>query len=150
MPTAILEIKLGRPYEMPQKRLNKLLEQARRDCCTARNAGITHWLLWRRSHPDWQPGSEYEAPARKIKASGPRDRKASKAYKKLLAALAGEKDAKKREKLQQRIAAYDGPPPPPKDPPYAPREFMSRELYNVATAAVPDLNTSITSSCVQE
>lgn len=114
MPTGILEVKLGRPYQMPEHRLRLLLEQARRDCCKARNAAITHWLLWRRSHPDWQPGGEYEAPTRKIKR-------------------AAKPDAK-----------------PPKDPPFAPREFLSRELYHVATHAAPALNTNLASSCVQE
>jgi len=64
---AILEVKLGRPYQMPAKRLQRLLEQARRDCCKTRNAAITHWLLWRRSNPDWEPGGPYDPPPRKIK-----------------------------------------------------------------------------------
>jgi len=67
MPTGILEVKLGSPYAMPTRRLHILLDRTRRDCCRARNAAITHWLLWRRQHPDWQPGDHYEPPARKIK-----------------------------------------------------------------------------------
>lgn len=67
MAVAILEIKLGRPYQMPAKRLNVLLEAARGDCCKARNAAITHWLLWRRQNPNWEPGGKYDAPAPKIK-----------------------------------------------------------------------------------
>src|SRR3990167_4881530 len=114
MPTGILEVKLGRPYQMPEHRLRLLLSQARRDCCRARNAAITHWLLWRRSHPDWEPGGEYEAPPRKIKR-------------------AAKPDAK-----------------PAMDPPFAPREILSRELYHVSTAAAPALNTNLASSCVQE
>jgi len=117
MAVAILEIKLGRPYEMPARRLGKLLEQASRDCCKARNAAITHWLLWRRQNPDWEPGGKYEAPPRKIK-------RAAKPLK------PGAK--------------------PPKDPPYGPREFLSRELYDMATKAAPKLNSSLASSCVQD
>lgn len=114
MPTGILEVKLGRPYEMPDRRLRLLLERARRDCCVARNAAVTHWLLWRRSHPEWRPGGEYQAPARKItRAAKPQ-------------------------------------PNAPKDPPYAPREFLSRELYGVASVAAPGLSASVCSSCVQE
>lgn len=116
MAVAILEIKLGRPYQMPTKRLHMLLEQARRDCCKARNAAITHWLLWRRQNPDWKPGGKYDAPAPKIKRK-PKPPKP---------------DAK-----------------PPKDPLYGPREFMSRELYAVASVAAKNLNTSLASSCVQ-
>jgi hypothetical protein len=119
MPTGILEVKLGRPYEMPERRLRLLLEQARRDCCKARNAAITHWLLWRRQNPDWEPGGYYKAPARKIK------RKA-------------------------KPIDPDKPPRPLKDPPYAPREFLSREMYAVAVAAAPRLSASACSSCVQE
>lgn len=117
MPVGILEVKLGRPYQMPERRLRELLEQARRDCCVARNAAMTHWFVWRRTHPDWQPGGEYVAPARKIKRAPNPETPIAK---------------------------------PPKDPPYAPREFVSREMYGVATAAAPRLNTNLVSSCVQE
>lgn len=117
MPTGILEVKLGRPYEMPEHTLRRLLGQARRDCCMARNAAITHWLLWRRQHPDWKPGGPYDAPPRKI-------------------------NRKPKEPTPDAKA--------PKDPPYAPREFLSRELYGVAVKAAPALNTSVCSSCVQE
>jgi len=117
MMVAILEIKLGRPYQMPARRMEKLLEQARRDCCKARNAAITHWLLWRRQHPDWEPGGEYDPPPRKIRRT--------------------EKPPKPDAK-------------PPKDPPYGPREFLSRELYAVASGAARTLNTSLASSCVQD
>lgn len=117
MPTGILEVKFGSPYEMPERRLHALLEDSRRNCCRARNAAITHWLLWRRTHQDWVPGGSYEPPPRKIKR------------------------AKKPEVESGKQ---------PKDPPFAPREFLSRELYNVAIKAAPTLNTSVTSSCVQE
>ena len=73
MPTGILSMKLGAALGMTTRRLLLLLEQARRDNCKARNASIQHWLLWRRQHPDWQPGDPYEAPAAKIKrAAKPR------------------------------------------------------------------------------
>lgn len=67
MPTGILEVKLGSACGMPTKRLVKLLEGARRDCCKARNAAMLHWYVWRREHPDWEPGVAYEAPAAKVK-----------------------------------------------------------------------------------
>lgn len=117
MPTGILEVKIGRPYQMPERRLRLLLEQARRDCCIARNAAITHWLLWRRQNPTWEPGGHYVPPPRKIARKPKPPKEGAK---------------------------------PPKDPPYAPREFLSREMYNVASAAAPHLNTSVCSSCVQE
>lgn len=117
MAVAILEIKLGRPYQMPAKRLNLLLEQTRRDCCKARNAAITHWLLWRRQNPAWEPGGKYDAPAPKIKRMPKPPKPGAK---------------------------------PPKDPPYGPREFLSRELYAVASGAAASLNTSLASSCVQD
>lgn len=66
MHTGILEVKLGRPLQMPKRRLHKLLEQARRDCCKARNAAMLHWYVWRRQHPGWSPGDPYDAPAAKI------------------------------------------------------------------------------------
>lgn len=116
MPTGILEVKIGRPYGMPERRLHILLSQTRKRCCQARNAAITHWLVWRRQNPEWEPGSKYEAPPPKIKQKKKPD------------------DSKK----------------PSKDPPYAPREFLSRELYDVASNAAPWLNTSVASSCVQE
>ena len=117
MAVAIIEIKLGRPYQMPMKRLHKLLEQARRDCCKARNAAVTHWLLWRRQNPDWEPGGKYDAPTPKIKRKPKPPKQGAK---------------------------------PPKDPPYGPREFLSRELYAVASGAARNLNTSLASSCVQD
>jgi len=117
MPIGILEVKLGRPCQMPERRLRSILEEARRDCCRARNAAITHWLLWRRSNPDWEPGGPYDAPPLKIK----------------------------------RVAKpVDPSKKPSKDPPYAPRAFLSREMYGVAANAVPCLNTSVVSSCAQE
>lgn len=116
MPTSILEVKLGTPYGMPARRLVLLLQQVRRDCRKARNAAITHWLLWRRGHPEWEPGGAYVAPPRKI--------------------------ARAAKPAASGKAA--------KDPPYAPRAFLSRELYGVAAAAAPMLNTSVCSSCVQE
>jgi len=66
MPTGILEVKLGRPLQMPQRRFVKLLEQAIRDCCKVRNAAITDWLMFRRQHPDWKPGDPYKPPPRRI------------------------------------------------------------------------------------
>jgi hypothetical protein len=39
---------------------------------------------------------------------------------------------------------------PPKDPLFGPREFLSRELYDVATKAAPSLNSSLASACVQD
>lgn len=65
--TSILKLKIGRPLNMPAKRLAELLEQGRRDCCRARNATVTHWLLWRKQRPDWKPGDPYDAPEAKIK-----------------------------------------------------------------------------------
>lgn len=50
----------------------------------------------------------------------------------------------------KRKAKAKAPGKPPKDPPYAPREFISRELYDVAVRAAPKLSTSVVSSCVQE
>lgn len=119
MPVGILEVKLGRPYQMPERRLQSLLREVRRDCCIARNAAVTHWLLWRRQNPDWEPGGYYKPPERKIKR-------------------------------KPKPIDPDTPTKPPKDPPYAPREFLSREMYGVAVQASPNLNTSICSSCVQE
>ena len=78
MPPAILEIKLGRPYEMPERRLHELLARRRLECCIARNAAVTHWLVWRRTHPDWEPGGPYDSPPRKIKrAAKPQAKPAS-------------------------------------------------------------------------
>jgi len=102
---------------MPQKRFEKLLEQAQRDCCKARNAAITHWLVWRRQNPDWEPGGKYDPPPRKIK---------------------------------RKARPVDPNKKPPSDPKYAPREFMSRELYDVATKAAPNIAGTVASSCVQE
>jgi hypothetical protein len=117
MPTGILALKIGAPIEMPTKRLLSLLEQSRLACCQAKNAAITHWLLWRRAHHAWKPGDEYEAPPLKInRKSKPADPSKS----------------------------------PPKDPPFAPRQFLSRELYRVAVAAAPKLAANLASSCVQE
>ena len=120
MPPGILSVKLGRPRGMPRKRLEALLEQTRRDCCRARNAAVTHWLLWRRQNPTWEPGGDYTPPARKIRRSAKRKRE-------------------QNERAKER-----------KDPAYAPREFLSRELYGVAIEAVPTLNTSVASSCKEE
>jgi hypothetical protein len=117
MPIGILEVKLGRPDGMPQRRLWLLLKQTQQKCSTVRNATITHWLVWCRLHPDWMPGGEYEPPPRRIK---------------------------RKPKL------VDPATKPAKDPPYAPREFLTRELYCVGTAAAPTLNTSVASSCVKE
>jgi len=66
MAIGILEVKLGRPIQMPTKRFHQLLRQARRDCCKARNAAMLHWYVWRREHADWEPGKPYEAPKAKI------------------------------------------------------------------------------------
>lgn len=117
MPTGILEVKLGSPLQMPERRLRKLLEQVRLDCCKARNAAMVHWFIWRKTHPDWEPGGEYQAPARRIK-------------------------------VKLKAPRPDGKTP--KDSPVAPREFLSREMYAVATAAAANLGTSVASSCVQE
>ncbi len=117
MPTGILEVKLGRARGMPTRRLTALLEQARNDCCKARNAAITHWMLWRRQNQDWEPGGRYTPPPRKIK---------------------------------RKPKPVDPDKKQPKDSPIAPREFLSREMYNVGTAAAPMLNTSVCSSCCQE
>jgi len=78
MPTGILELKLGRPLQMPKRRLDALLRQARRDCCKARNAAIMHWYDWRHQHPNWQPGDPYEAPAAKIKRAAKANGKPAK------------------------------------------------------------------------
>jgi hypothetical protein len=67
MPIGILSLKLGTPLRMPHRRLEGLLLEARRDCCKARNAAMLHWYVWRRQHPDWQPGDNYKAPEPKIK-----------------------------------------------------------------------------------
>jgi hypothetical protein len=116
MPTGIIPVKLGRPLQMPKRKLVALLEQARRDCCKARNAAILHWYIWRRQHPHWEPGGEYEAPEPKI----------------------------------QRMSKLGKKAKQPKDSPVGPRLFLSREMYGVATAAAPNLSTSLASSCVQE
>jgi hypothetical protein len=118
MPKSILEVKLGRPINMPSRRLNALLLDARRDCCRARNAAMMHWYAWRVIvRPDWQPGGAYDPPPLRIK---------------------------------RKPKPVDPDKPAPKDPPHAPREFLSREMYNAATAAAPKLNTSIVTSCRNE
>jgi len=116
MPTGILEVKIGSALQMPDRRFLLLLEQARRDCCIARNAAMTHWFIWRRQNPEWEPGGAYDAPKLKIKR-------------------------KPKPEPEKKT---------PKDPPFAPREFLSRELYGIAVAAAGNLNTSVASSCVQE
>lgn len=118
MAIGILEVKLGRPLEMPQRRFDLLLQACRRACCQVRNAGITHWVLWREQHPDWKPGDPYEGPKRLIKRGPAKPAKEGAA--------------------------------PPRDPPFAPREFLSRELYQFCTRRVPMLSTTVASSCVQE
>jgi len=151
MAAGILEVKLGRPRYMTTRRLRALLIQARRDCCKVRNAVVTHWLLWRRQNPDWTPGGPYTPPPRRIKAaSGRADPKQGAKYRRLLDTLAAETNPQKRAKLQAKVDRFDAPKGPPKDPPYAPREFLSRELYGVGIKAAPLLNTSVLSSCVQE
>jgi len=66
-PTGVLPIKLGRPLQMPARRLAALLTATQRQCCIARNAVVTRWYVWRKEHPDWKPGDPYEAPPAKTK-----------------------------------------------------------------------------------
>ena len=75
---AILKVKLGRPLQMPQKRLFTLLTQGRQYCCQARNAAMMHWYRFRKDNPDWEPGAEYDAPEPKIKRKAKEDAKAPK------------------------------------------------------------------------
>lgn len=58
----------------------------------------------------------------------------------------GKYDAPKRKIKRKKSPSAKAP----KDPPYAPREFISRELYDAARQAAPTLNTSVVSSCVQD
>jgi len=151
MPPAVLEIKLGRPLQMPAKRLEKLLEQARRDCCRARNAAIMHWYHWRVTHPEWTPGAPYDAPSPKRKLSPRVDRrKESAQYRRLVEEHATETNPKKRDRLAKKLAKYDEPMKPPTDSPVGPRLFLSRELYAAGCAAAIKLAANLASSCVQD
>lgn len=75
---SILEVPLGRPLAMTERRHRKLLAEMRRECCLARNAAVLHWYVWRREHPDWKPGGAYDPPAAKIQRKPKPDAKPAK------------------------------------------------------------------------
>ena len=114
-----LVIKLGRPEGMTTRRFHALLHDIANKCAIARNAGVTHWLMWRRANPDWKKGDPYVAPAPLIKVT-PRK----------------PKDPTKPRK-------------PPTDGPLGPRLFISREISRVMNASVVGVSPSVISCCAQ-